>query len=260
VKLWVWLSAAAVACGVVLLSSCSTPTNTALAAPEIPGASYVGNKTCAECHTNLARRFPSSAHARIHLESAPRTGQTGCEACHGPGSLHVAAGGGRGKAISNPGKDPTLCFECHRSVQAQFLLPQRHPVAENKLNCAQCHDPHGSDIYRPAGGLALARLNESCAQCHREQTRPFAFEHAALREGCGTCHSPHGSVNAKLLIQRDANLCLRCHAQTQGPSVPRGGIYIGNVDHASFVRMGACWSSGCHTAVHGSNVDPRLRY
>jgi hypothetical protein len=24
--------------------------------------------------------------------------------------------------------------------------------------------------------------------------------------------------------------------------------------------MGACWSSGCHTAVHGSNVDVRLRY
>jgi hypothetical protein len=26
------------------------------------------------------------------------------------------------------------------------------------------------------------------------------------------------------------------------------------------IRMGSCWSSGCHTAVHGSNVDVRLRY
>jgi hypothetical protein len=24
--------------------------------------------------------------------------------------------------------------------------------------------------------------------------------------------------------------------------------------------MGTCWTAGCHTAVHGSNVDPRLRY
>jgi hypothetical protein len=24
--------------------------------------------------------------------------------------------------------------------------------------------------------------------------------------------------------------------------------------------MGTCWSSGCHTAVHGSNVDIRLRH
>jgi hypothetical protein len=37
-------------------------------------------------------------------------------------------------------------------------------------------------------------------------------------------------------------------------------VFIGNIDHTSLIRMGACWSSGCHTAVHGSNVDVRLRY
>jgi predicted CXXCH cytochrome family protein len=244
--------------GLVFLS-CSTVSRTVLAPPEIPGASFVGNKTCAECHTNISRVFPSSAHARIQLEAPQSVGQTGCESCHGPGSLHVAGGGGRGKFIVNPRKDPTTCFECHRSVQAEFHLPQHHPVLEERMNCAQCHDPHGSDIFKPAGGLAMARLNQGCAQCHREQTRPFVFEHPALREGCTVCHSPHGSINSKLVIQRDANLCLRCHAQLQNPGTP-GQLYIGNVDHAAFVRMGACWSAGCHTAVHGSNVDPRLRY
>jgi DmsE family decaheme c-type cytochrome len=136
-------------------------------------------------------------------------------------------------------------------------LPQHHPVPEQKMNCAQCHDPHGSDIFKPAGGLAMARLNENCAQCHREQTRPFVFEHPALREGCTVCHSPHASVNQKLLIQRDVNLCLRCHAQLQSAV---GQLYIGNIDHTAFIRMGTCWSAGCHTAIHGSNVDPRLRY
>jgi predicted CXXCH cytochrome family protein len=106
----------------------------------------------------------------------------------------------------------------------------------------------------------MARVNESCAQCHRDQSRLYAFEHPALREGCTTCHKPHGSAESKMLTQGDFNLCLRCHAQVQGPSVPRGALFIGNIDHTSFVRMGACWSSGCHTAVHGSNVDPRLRY
>jgi predicted CXXCH cytochrome family protein len=234
---------------------------TLVAAPEIPGASFVGNKACAECHTNISRVFPGSAHSRIHIEDPKAVGQTGCESCHGPGSLHIAGGGGRGKFILNPGKDPAPCFECHRSVQAEFHLPQHHPVPEKKMNCAQCHDPHGSDIFKPAGGLAMARLNENCAQCHREQTRPFVFEHPALREGCTVCHSPHASINSKLLLQRDVNLCLRCHAQLQNPAPSAyGQIYIGNVDHSAFIRMGTCWSAGCHTAVHGSNVDPRLRY
>ena len=248
------------ACVALVLISCSTTPLGLTAAPEIPGARFVGNRACAECHTNICHNFPTSAHARIHLEDPRAVGQTGCESCHGPGSLHVTGGGGRGKYIVNPGKDPSSCFECHRSIEAQFHLPQHHPLIENKMNCAQCHDPHGSDIFKAASGLAMARINEGCASCHREQTRPFLFEHPAMREGCTTCHNPHGSINAKLLTQRDVNLCLRCHAQVQGASVGPGQIYIGNVDHTAFIRMGTCWSAGCHTAVHGSNVDVRLRY
>jgi len=244
----------------VLVSSCSTTPETVSAPPSIPGANFTGNKSCAECHAEISRSFPTSAHAQIHLEDPRLTGQTGCESCHGPGSLHIAGGGGRGRFILNPGKDPAPCFECHRQIEAAFHLPQHHPIPERQMNCAQCHDPHGSDIHKPSSGLAMARLNEACAQCHREQTRPVVFEHPALREGCVVCHDPHGSINAKLLLQRDVNLCLRCHAQAQGPSVGRGQIYIGNIDHTSLIRMGACCSAGCHTAVHGSNVDPRLRY
>lgn len=246
--------------GGVLLNSCTTEPLALTSAPEIAGAGFVGNRSCAECHTNISRVFAASPHARIYLRNQEAAGQTGCESCHGPGSLHVSSGGGLGKFIVNPGKNPAACFECHRTVEAEFHLPQHHPVLEKKMNCVQCHDPHGRDIFKPAGGLALARPNEPCSECHRQQTRPFVFEHPALREGCTVCHTVHGSVNAKLLTQPDSNLCLRCHAQVQGPSVATGQIYIGNVNHTSFIRMGSCWSSGCHTAVHGSNVDIRLRY
>lgn len=246
--------------GAALLNSCSTEPVRLTAAPEIAGAHFVGDRSCAECHTNISRVFPASPHARIRLADAGAAGQTGCESCHGPGSLHIAGGGGRGKFIVNPGRDPAACFECHRPIEAQFHLPQHHPLLEQKMSCVQCHDPHGRDILKPAGGLALARPNQACAQCHREQTRPFVFEHPALREGCTVCHNAHGSINQKLLTQRDSNLCLRCHAQVQGPSVALGQMYIGNIDHTAFMRMGSCWSSGCHTAIHGSNVDIRLRY
>jgi predicted CXXCH cytochrome family protein len=238
-----------------LLDSCSTLSRTIIAPPEIPGATYVGNRACFDCHTNITRIFPSSPHARVHVESAKLVGQAGCESCHGPGSKHIEAGGGRGKFIVNPGKDPSACFQCHLQTQAEFRLPQHHPVVEGKMNCVQCHDPHGADIFKRSSGLAMARLNESCAQCHREQTRPFVFEHEALREGCTVCHNPHGSINRKMLAENDLNLCLRCHAQVQNVS---GEVYIGTSPHTAFLRQGACWSAGCHTAVHGSNVHPRM--
>jgi predicted CXXCH cytochrome family protein len=248
-------------CMVLLLNACSSFTGTALAPPEIPGATFVGNKACYECHTNYVRAFPSSPHARVHVPGASLAGQTGCESCHGPGSQHVAAGGGRGKFIINPGKKPDACFKCHLDTQAEFNLPQHHPVIEGRMNCVQCHDPHGGDIFKPAGGLAMARLNQSCAQCHREQTRPFVFEHEAMREGCTACHNPHGSINRKMIVQPDSNLCLRCHAQVQGGgALSAGEIYIGKVPHAAKMQSGGCWAAGCHTAVHGSNIHPRMLF
>jgi len=250
------------AAAVLLLSSCGSLQKTVVAPPQISGASYVGNKVCYECHTNITRIFPASPHGRIHVETALLKGETGCESCHGPGSKHVEGGGGRGKFIVNPGRDPAACLECHLQTRAEFHLPQHHPVVEGRMNCVQCHDPHGVNIFKPAGGLAMARLNEGCAECHREQSRPFVFEHEALREGCTVCHNPHGSINRKMLVQTDSNLCLKCHAQVQ---MQPGEVFIGNsprpgAPHAEFLRQGGCWSARCHTAVHGSNVHPKMLY
>ena len=256
---WKWISvlAGTSVAGFALLS-CSTLQRTVNVAPSVEGATFVGNKVCYDCHTNISRGFLSTAHARIHLENAVMKGQTGCESCHGPGSKHVAAGGGRGRFIVNPGKDPEACYTCHLQTHAEFRLPHHHPVTEGRMNCLSCHDPHGPDILKPAKlGLGMARLNETCAQCHREQAKQHVFQHEAMREGCTSCHVPHGSINAKLLTERDSNLCLKCHAQTRGSG---GAIYIGTTPHTSYISRGACWSAGCHPAVHGSSVSPRLHY
>lgn len=239
----------------LLFVSCATVERAVVAPPEIEGATFAGNKACADCHAKYTRVFSASPHSRLYVETARLPGGSGCESCHGPASKHIAAGAGR-KFIFNPGKEPQACFNCHLEIHAEFNLPQHHPVKEGRMNCVQCHDPHGADIMKPARGLAMARANEQCAGCHREQGRRFVFEHEALREGCATCHQPHGSVNSKMLVQADANLCLRCHSQTQ----QRGRIFIGDEDHTGLLKQGSCWTSGCHTAVHGSNVDRLLRY
>jgi predicted CXXCH cytochrome family protein len=245
--------------GGVLVVSCSSVGPMAPPPLEIPGATFVGDAACYDCHTNICRQFAGSPHGRIDRAGLKMAGASGCESCHGPGSRHIAAGGDP-RFIINPGKDPAACFRCHVEVQAEFQLPVHHPVLEGRMSCGQCHDPHGRDILRPAGGLAMARPNQTCAQCHRAQTRPFVFEHPALREGCTVCHTPHGSVNRKLLVEADPNLCLKCHAQEQGISVGPGEVFIGKVPHAMSLSQGTCWSAGCHTAVHGSDVSRELRY
>jgi predicted CXXCH cytochrome family protein len=255
-----------VALGLLAVASCSSLRTSSMevSAPIVDGASFVGNKACADCHAEFTRVFPSSPHARIHVEGTPRAESSGCESCHGPGSLHVQAGGGRGKFIVNPGRAPDACFHCHLDVQAQFQLPHHHPVLEQRMNCVQCHDPHGADIFKASHRTALgvraqtglSRLNETCAQCHREQARPFIYQHEALREGCIICHQPHGSIAEKMLVQRDNNLCLKCHAQVHTVS---GEIFIGEFPHTTLLTRGACWSAGCHNAIHGSNIDRHLR-
>lgn len=255
-----WLAVGGWAVVGIFLTACQTSTIRTSDAPQVAGATFVGNNACYECHTNIVRSFSGSPHSRLYVSDHAMKGQAGCEACHGPGSKHVQAGGGRGVFVVNPGAEASACFKCHQETHAQFRLPHHHPVIEGDLNCVQCHDPHGLDILKPRSGLAFARQDQSCSQCHRDQTRPFVFIHEALREGCTSCHQPHGSVNEKMLVARDVNLCLRCHAQIANPGAPGGSVSIGIQNHSAYLSQGACWSSGCHTAIHGSNVDPKLRY
>jgi hypothetical protein len=51
-------------------------------------------------------------------------------------------------------------------------------------------------------------------------------------------------------------LCLKCHAQLAAP----GTIVMGDFSHTTRLMEGTCWSAGCHTAVHGSDINPHLRY
>ncbi len=259
-----WGAGGAVALAVILLS-CSTTNRTILAPPSIPGAEFVGSEECGTCHEAIVRDFRTATHARLQAKGE-NAKNMGCESCHGPGSLHVKSGGAA-HTIINPRKSPDTCFQCHLDVRAQFQLPHHHPVLEGKVSCADCHNPHKGIAIKGAdtniqqtlkgGGIAFLDQQETCFQCHTAQAGPFVFPHEAVRQGCTTCHSPHGSVNQRLLKERNATLCLKCHFQQQ--RVP-GIILIGDTDHTTFLPQGACWSAGCHEAVHGSQVHPLLRY
>jgi len=240
----------------VLLISCVSVDRTVLAPPQIAGAKFTGTKACVECHANITDHFATATHARLALAD-PKVGDTGCEACHGPGSAHVNSGGAAGTII-NPAKSPETCFQCHLDKRGEFSLPHAHQVLNGRMSCSDCHDPHKGHVVVNRGA-DLESQNETCTKCHTAQKGPFLFKHNAMLEGCTVCHNPHGSVNQKMLVARDANLCLRCHLEH--PAMEGNGtILVGGEDHRARLQNGTCWSAGCHEDVHGSNASKAMRY
>ncbi len=249
-----FLLPAAVASALLATISCETMNRPVVVPPRIAGATFIGSKECATCHESVTRFFPTATHARL-MARGTNAVDIGCESCHGPGSLHSESGG-KAHTIVNPGKSPEVCFQCHLDKRGQFSLPYRHPVLEGRISCSSCHDPHQGTALR-TGGTALLNEKDLCRSCHTAQMGPFVFEHEAVREGCSSCHAVHGSVNAKLLRERNQNLCLKCHFQRQTVA---GKIFIGETEHSRFLPRGTCWSAGCHEAVHGSQVSTLLRF
>lgn len=240
----------------LLLVSCISVNRTVLVPPQIAGSHYTGTKSCVECHADQTDHFATATHARLALAD-PKVGDTGCEACHGPGSVHVNSGGARG-TIVNPKASPETCFQCHLDKRGEFNLPHAHQVLTGRMSCNDCHEPHKGHVVMNSGA-DLENQNETCTKCHTAQKGPFLFKHNAMLEGCTVCHNPHGSVNQKMLVARDANLCLRCHLEH--PAIAGNGtILAGGEDHRTRMQNGTCWSAGCHEDVHGSNASKAMRY
>ncbi len=84
-------------------------------------ATFVGSTVCLGCHSIQAAAFGDTVMGRI---GKTQKGKFECENCHGPGSLHVKAGGGRdvGEIISFRADDT------------------KRTVAENNAICLTCHD------------------------------------------------------------------------------------------------------------------------
>jgi predicted CXXCH cytochrome family protein len=252
-----WSAGAGASVALVLIS-CGTTGRTMMAPPNtVPGATFVGTKECATCHEKLVRDFRTADHAKLQAKGKNAI-DMGCESCHGPGSKHVEAGGGSG-TIVNPKKSPQTCFQCHLDKQAEFRLPYSHPVLAGKMTCSDCHNPHKGNAVK-GGGTQLSGKNETCYQCHKSQFGPFVFSHDAVREGCSTCHNAHGSVNQKLLTERNNTLCLKCHIDANTKHTGQMGSSSNHFDPGGDAARGSCWSAGCHFSVHGSNVNNSLRY
>ena len=107
-------------------------------------ATYVGAKVCVTCHAAQAEAFSLTLMGKI---GKTQKGKFDCENCHGPGSAHVKAGGGRGVGgiisfrpddLSRTAEENNaICLTCHDKGRRINWHGSTHD--ERGLMCSNCH-------------------------------------------------------------------------------------------------------------------------
>ncbi len=186
-------------------------------------ATYVGSKVCANCHTSHIETFKETLMGKLFVQ-----GKLQCETCHGPGSAHAKAGGGRGVGglvsfraddpASSPKDNNAICLGCHERGDRTYWNGSTHEMRD--VACTNCH----TIMKRVSVKFNLKTVLEpdTCFQCHKDRrAQMFRTSHMPLREGkmvCSDCHNPHGSTTEALLKTDSINdTCYKCHAEKRGP-------------------------------------------
>jgi DmsE family decaheme c-type cytochrome len=243
-------------CAVTLTAAwCALTAPTVSAQTEDPmaNARYVGEKRCVECHDTEKPLFGHTQHSKAFRENPRNEAEKSvCEACHGPGSLHVADTTNKQKIIGfdkdwgTPiAKQNGQCLTCHKGGQRLHWPGSIHDT--NKMACSDCHNPMAR--FSANGLMKKAGITETCQSCHQQQRAEFRKKsHMPVPEGkmtCVDCHNPHGTSGKRLLKADSVNdLCYTCHTEKRGPFI---------WEHAP-VRENCM---NCHSP-HGSNADKLL--
>jgi predicted CXXCH cytochrome family protein len=180
------------------------------------GRSQRWNIMCADCHSTDLRKSYDVATDRYEMGWSDI--DVGCEACHGPGSEHVAkaeAAEAAGVPLSGDGGlvvsyakgdsryEVDTCAPCHS---------RRHRVSGGSR-----FDPPFLDHFMPE--LLRPGLYHADGQVDGEVYVYGSFTqsqmyHRGVR--CSDCHEPHG-----LALRATGNaLCVRCHSPTPDPRFP----------------------------------------
>ena len=230
---------------------------------------YIGDKACAECHSDEVDKF-HGGHATFSEDASLPLDKKGCEGCHGPGKAHAAEQRGETPEGQAASTDPTIigysnlsakdvssaCLRCHQdTVDAQHWHKTDHARAD--VSCTSCHQIHPAtdevkasvgdrgvvkrDVFPAAAPTkALLKADEAtlCGTCHQSEVAKFRLtSHHPVPEGrmvCSDCHDIHP---AKAL------------SQVKGSAQSVGSITESMPKHAGLVK------DSCVTC-HGEKAGP----
>jgi predicted CXXCH cytochrome family protein len=183
------------------------------------------NFMCADCHsTGLRKNYDLTTDS---YRTTWTDVNVACEACHGPGSAHVAwarsgarAGADKGFAASASDDRSDICFPCHS---------RRRALSETSAPTRRFLDDYAPVLLDEGFYYADGQIEDE------------VFEYASFLQSrmhragvaCIDCHEPHGVA----LRERGNALCARCHE-------PAHFDVTGHHRHAPGTREAQCVS--CH--------------
>lgn len=201
------------------------------------------NFACFKCHTTNPVAA-DSADLPNHWQQKPGIWGTwsehkiGCEACHGPGSAHVAT---MNRDSIETDRTVESCRTCHNRtpdlrVRAQAPWLQHRVQFEELRNsphsfmtCMSCHDPHKSVVFDQGG----VRASATCTNCHNDREYRVALGMEGLT--CIDCHMAEwnkSAVNLNPYMADEHNHFFQINTANQ----PRDSSFY-QADNATWVRL-----------------------
>lgn len=178
-------------------------------------AAYVGSKVCFECHIDVARVWAQVKHSKWMLDEKLPKHLQGCEACHGPGGLHVFQRPGNIVAWSklSIADQNDICLQCHQNVTHEKWNASPHGLGKQHTpSCIACHEVH-KPVERH--WMLKASASQLCLKCHNDiPARANARQHHSVSgqaSKCAACHDAHDGTIPGMLKAPLMKLCERCH-------------------------------------------------